>query len=132
MNLFQSGNFVLSSGSRSDFRIDCDALTDEDIKTLALVFRKRLARSWHGATAKIICPVPSGGNRLASALAEYRKNGQYIQIRPDAPVLIVEDVLTTGRGMECERLKHTEPVRGVVIFAREQCPSWVTPIFQMH
>ena len=31
MNLFQTGNFTLASGQQSQFKIDADALTDEDI-----------------------------------------------------------------------------------------------------
>ncbi len=130
MSLFQSGNFTLSSGKRSDLKIDCDALTDEDIETLAYLIYKRLSSSWHGATASHICPVPTGGDRLASALGKRRQDRRYVKIVHGAPVLIVDDVFTTGRSMEAERLKHPEPVRGVVIFARAPCPTWITPLFQ--
>lgn len=129
MKLFQSGDFVLSSGRKSNFKIDCDALTDEDIEALASIFRKKLACSWHGAAASIICPVPSGGNRLALALGRRRRDGTHIKIIHGAPVLVAEDVFTTGRSMEAERLKHQEPVRGVVIFARAPCPEWITPLW---
>ena len=117
MNLFQSGKFILSSGVRSDFNIDCDSLTDEDIETLA-----RIVIDIVGSVSQI-CSVPTGGDRLTAAL------GFKHAIRA-APVLIVDDVLITGRSMEAERLKHEEPVRGVVIFARAPCPRWITPLFQ--
>jgi len=35
MNLFQFGDFSLHSGSKSKWKIECDALTDEDVEALA-------------------------------------------------------------------------------------------------
>lgn len=37
MNLFKNGNFTLHSGAQSNYKIDCDALTDKDLETLALI-----------------------------------------------------------------------------------------------
>jgi orotate phosphoribosyltransferase len=117
-NLFLTGNFKLSSGQLSDFKIDCDKLTDEDIKTLAVLVSKRIR--FRNAVG-----VPTGGNRLASALAPYAIDDSSL------PTLIVEDVVTTGQSME--RVKRTieGPVIGVTIFARDICPYWVQPIFQL-
>ena len=39
-NLFQTANFILNSGVPSTFKIECDALTDEDIETFALLISK--------------------------------------------------------------------------------------------
>ncbi len=82
MNLFESGEFTLSSGAASAFRIECDALTQEDVETLALMISQMV-----GPFSDVI-GVPRGGLRLAEAL------------KPAAvlvgPVLIVDDVLTTG------------------------------------
>ena len=60
--------------------------------------------------------------------------------RNNAPFLIVDDVLTTGRSMKemykwCK--KNTSEgklfgVKGIVLFTRGKCPRWVTPVFQLE
>ena len=126
MSLFQSGNFTLHSGQQSDFKIDCDTLTDEDWETLAAIIAKR-------REFREVIGVPQGGIPLARALEKYAQPsmiGRY-----GLPILIVDDVLTTGASMEEVRLKRrdTQVDRfiGVVVFARGSCPNWITPIFQM-
>lgn len=113
MSLFVNQTFVSHSGKVLDFKIDCDALTDADLATLASVIAKRFK---FGAVEG----VPRGGLRLAEALQPYVTKG---------PALIVDDVLTTGASMEQARKALTD--RGVVIFARGPCPSWITPIFKL-
>jgi len=111
MTLFKRGDFQLHSGDLSSWKIDCDALTDEDIETLAWMIADRfMFGSVEG--------VPSGGLRLAEALARWARTGK---------LLIVDDVLTTGASMEEQRAGR-EAI-GVVIFARRACPDWVTPVF---
>ena len=125
MNLFESKDFTMHSGGRSDFKIECDALTDEDIATLAKIISSRVS-------FRSVVGVPSGGIRLANALKPY------CIFDIDAPVLIVDDVLTTGASMEEEKTKYEETYGaskkrvflGVVIFARGKCPDWIKPIFQ--
>ena len=110
--LFQSGAFALHSGELSNWRIDCDALTDADIETLALVVAEGVG------DFGTVEGVPKGGLRLAKALEVYAQGGS---------LLIVDDVLTTGASMEEQRAGR-EAV-GAVIFARGECPAWVTPLF---
>ncbi len=113
MSIFKSGKFILHSGGKSEFKIDCDALTDEDIDSIArIISERRIFSSVYG--------VPSGGVRLAAALEKYCK--------PWGPRLIIDDVLSTGNSMN-EVYKDGDA--GVVIFARGKCPKWVKPIFQM-
>lgn len=117
-NLFQRGNFPLHSGQTSRFKIDCDALTLGDWKTLAdLISRNFRFREVVG--------IPTGGLLLAYALEKY--------IEPDSslPVLIVDDVLTTGGSIRQELARIPNSV-GVVVFARGKCPERVTPIFQLE
>ena len=112
--LFQSGDFTLHSGDKSNFKIDCDALTDEDIESLAMVVTRRVRYS-------SVYGIPTGGIRLAKALEKY--------CYTEGPRLVVDDVLTTGNSMnEVKR----EGDLGIVIFARGKCPDWVVPIFQMN
>lgn len=114
MSLFQQGKFNLHSGVQSWLKIDCDALTDEDLDTIArlLVFRLPDFGSVEG--------VPTGGLRLAKALESYIETG---------PLLIVDDVLTSGGSMEEHRAGRQ--AIGAVIFARKQPARWITPLFQM-
>ncbi len=123
MNLFRSGPFESHSGITLPFKIECDALSDDDLATLAGVIasRFRFSRAFG---------VPRGGLRFAGALQRHADPLQ-------RGVLIVDDVLTTGRSMETMREIVTRVVpdgsiQGVVIFARgASWPSWVTPIFTM-
>ena len=124
-NLFQLGDFVLNSGAKSSWKLDCDALTDEDIRTLAQLIREIVPpfSSLEG--------IPQGGLRLAEALRPFISMGKNVH-------LIVDDILTTGGSLERAkdiRLKQGPAGRpaciGVVIFARGPCPYWVRALFQM-
>ena len=119
MTLFQTGKFTLHSGEHSRFKIDCDALTDADWESLARMVARYY--QFHAAIG-----IPNGGLKFAKALGRYNKWEE-----PDAPILIVDDVLTTGASMELMRSKVYEDTVGVVVFARGPCPAWVHPIFQM-
>lgn len=117
MNLFQSGEFALHSGDKSTWKIDCDALTPEDMETLADIAVQMLPPFSRALG------VPTGGEAFAAAL-----NARSSE---DGPTLIVDDVLTTGKSMEDYRMIFSEPTIGIVIFARGAAPSWVMPLFWM-
>ena len=114
--LFRRGDFTLHSGGRSNFRIDCDALTDNDWETLAVLIASKV-------TFGVVIGVPTGGFMLAQKLAPYITKG--------GGTLIVDDVLTTGISME-EMRKNYPGAIGIVVFARGKCPDWITPLFQMR
>lgn len=116
VDLFQSGNFHLHSGTSSNFKIDCDALTDADIQTVAMLLKERLPDFGN------VEGVPRGGLRLAGAMRRYVTSG---------PVLIVDDVWTTGGSIWKVR-GDREDVIGAVIFARGDTQSWVTALFRMR
>lgn len=125
-NLFQLGEFVLNSGEESGFKIECDALNDKDWRTLAKMTasRIRFRRVWG---------IPRGGLKFANALEQYADRSPV----SDAPLLIVDDVLTTGDSMQryrdfLEKSGHTGPIAGVVVFSRSECPDWINPLFQMR
>ena len=119
MSLFQKQNIILHSGQKSDFKIECDDLTYNDVKTLSYLISKRFKFF-------SVFGVPSGGLKLAEELKQYCSNDL------GYPVLIVDDVLTTGESMEeFVKKNNVKNPLGVVIFARGKCPIWITPIFQM-
>jgi len=116
--LFRSGYFRLHSGGQSEFKIDCDQLSDDDLRALALIGRL-LVRPFGDVLA-----IPSGGTRFARQMLNYATEG---------PTLLVDDVLTTGQSMRDAWTDSGRPYfpSGLVIFARGPCPFWVTPIFSM-
>jgi len=120
MSLFEKKDWIMHSGEKSDFKLECDALTDEDLETLAYLISKKF-------TFFDVRGVPTGGMRLANKLAKYIKGGDKF--------LIVDDVLTTGKSMEKARSpyfrQYRDKIIGIVIFARGECPDWVRPIFDM-
>ena len=118
VNLFQLGNFKLHSGKLSCFRIICDALTDDDWGVLAYIIKESLI------DFKEVIGVPTGGDKLAKELEKYRKKVADL-------TLVVDDVLTTGRSIKEIMDKVEGPVRGVVIFARNECPDGVASLFCM-
>lgn len=125
MSLFASGNHRLSSGKKSHFLFDCDYLSDRDIKCLAEIIAGKI-QFCH------VIPVPSGGIRLSKYLMFHAEKGN-----GKLPVLIVDDVLTTGRQITQLRNHHSKKygadgIIGVVLFARGKCPDWVTPVFTLN
>jgi orotate phosphoribosyltransferase len=119
-NLFQLGDFKLHSGEVSFWKIDCDALTDEDWKTLARIAYMKLIRF------RKVIGIAKGGLKFAESLKPY------CFPNPEYPILIVDDVLTTGTSMEESRKQIQGEAIGCVVFARNLCPpiaSWVTALF---
>jgi hypothetical protein len=119
--LFKAGKFKSHSGLELDWKIDCDALTDEDIECLASIIASRFK-------FRYVYGIPEGGIRLEKALWQYASVDS-------SSLLVVDDVLTTGKSMNALKARYNSGLRkmiGVVIFARGPCPEWVTPIFQLH
>lgn len=105
------------------FKIDCDALSSEDIECIARIIASKTSFG-------IVEGIPDGGCRLAAELEPY--------VYPDAPfnILIVDDVLTTGASMEQRKAMmppqvHPDDVIGWVIFARTEPPKWVNAVFKL-
>jgi hypothetical protein len=119
--------FVMHSGQVSDWKLECDDLTDEDIDTIAYLMSRKL--TFFG-----VYGIPEGGNRIAKALKPYIVARE----TPKAKFLVVDDVYTTGQSMERARqlvadrgLAPYIMVRGQVIWNRSQegpMPSWISPL----
>lgn len=113
--MFVLKEFNSHSGLTLPFKIECDSLTYKDWECLAWI------------VSEIIGPfgyvegVPRGGWPLANALKPYLSDG---------PLLIVDDVFTTGASME--KQKNDRHVKGVVVFARTTPPDWIRSIFLLN
>ncbi len=112
-SLFQLGNFQLSSGLQSNFKIECDALTDQDWECIGTLLANRVGRY------KSVEGVPTGGLKLAKVMERFTSNS--------GRVLIVDDVLTTGDSMET--LRNGRDCIGAVAFARGFLPIWVDALW---
>lgn len=121
-NLFQKQDIVLNSGQASDFKIECDALAYMDLKCLCYLISKKLK-------FKRVVGVPTGGIRIQHELAQYCIDDESL------PLLICDDVLTTGGSMNRlkSELESTESnIIGVVLFSRGKCPAWVESVLSLN
>lgn len=129
MGLFNLGEFKLHSGEVSNFKIDCDALTDDDLYTVAYLISRELQ------PYNFVVGVPQGGLRLAEMFKEFETKEE---LPPS--LLIVDDVLTTGASMNFEYQKHKDRfkmIQGAVIFDRRETyelygnsVGWIRPLFR--
>lgn len=122
--MIRLGEFTSSAGLVLPWKVDCDMIKDGDIKTYAAM----IATKFHFQKVYF---VPTGGKRLADALQEY--------IKPDGKVLIVDDVLTTGKSMEearnalLEKGLKADDIEGVVLVSRTSIiHDWIYPIFTLN
>lgn len=92
-HLFQTGIFRLHSGAVSPYKVECDALMWEDWGTLADLIAAQVPFS-------AVEGVPTGGIKLALCLAQYAQPGSA------HPLLLVDDVLSTGASMEQQRARR--------------------------
>ena len=150
MDLFQKVDFKSSAGLDLTWKIECDAISDDEWKCIATMIMER-ANPFRSAIG-----VPTGGIKLAELLNEYG-TGSYLD-----PVCIVDDVLTTGKSMEEykvraikdeeERISICKTYTGVtrtkaeqdiivngskvdpvgwVVFARNHPAEWISSLFYM-
>lgn len=136
MSLIQLGDFTLHSGAKSRFKLECDALTDDDWQALAYLVWQMVGR--FGSVEG----VPRGGLKLAAALEQYRcrdlDGSIVVAAAIPLPLLLVDDVLTTGRSMQRIYDSFDWPnapegltAIGAVVFARGPCPPWVRAVFTL-
>lgn len=114
--MFQKLTFRASSGLILAWKIECNSLTEDDWACIAATIARQ---RWFG----VVEGVPTGGLPLARALRPY------LTTDIQGPLLIVDDVLTTGNSMEMQRAGRR--AKGVVLFARGPCPDWVEPIWRL-
>lgn len=125
MSLFKLGEFTSHSGLLLPFKIECDALTDEDWECLAWMAQRILL------PFSEVVGIPQGGLKLAAAMEKYKSS------LTSTRTLIVDDVWTTGRSMadEFRRADRYQPdyrnIIGCVAFARGEPSWWCEAIFHM-
>jgi hypoxanthine phosphoribosyltransferase len=118
MNLIQYKPFVSHSGRELSWKIDCDAFSDSDWENIACIIKSKFSFS------KVI-GIPRGGLPLQYHLEPFAKDGH--------PILIVDDVLTTGMSMEEARFRvDRQSSIGVSVFDRGRRPDWVKSIFTVN
>ena len=124
MNIFQEVDFKSHSGLDLSWKIECDGVSKKEWKCLTEMIMDYEKRPFQSAIG-----IPRGGVMLGSYL------NQYSTENPDDPILIVDDVLTTGGSMEefkRERMfRNPTKYIGWVVFARGFPPQWCRALFQM-
>ena len=125
MTLFKRGNFTSHSGIELPYKIECDALTDDDIECVAEYIASKMDCRF------MVQDIAQGSCRLATALEKHE--------RCDAPfvILLVDEVLLTPSSMKMAKdaqppQVHKDDIIGWVIFARGELPSWIHAVFTME
>ncbi len=124
-NLFIKERFQMHAGGFSDFKIECDALTEKDYKTLAFLVSNKIK-------FKKVYGIPRGGLPFEYALKEYEDENA-------TTILIADDVLTTGKSIvdhqELLIKEHgykAEDIQSIVVFARGKLLDNTTAIFNLN
>ena len=124
-HLFQSIDFKSHSGLELKWKIECDALSDPEWFTISQMIMEITS------PFKEAIGIPRGGTKLGNLLNQYGTG------KKEDPILLVDDVLTTGKSMvdyreemDIERWQKSCAL-GWVVFARIKTPKWITALFQM-
>lgn len=126
MSLFVPQTFVGHSGDTLHWKIECDALTEEDWRCLALM------------ACSVVPPfnrvegIPRGGLPFAEALSEH--------VSPTAHAwLLVDDVWTTGESMSeaLAPFREAPPQDAdwpmcLVAFTRQPLPIWCRAVISVN
>jgi len=126
--MFKNGEFTSHAGKKLSWKIECDSLDRNDITTICELIASKFAFK------EAYCPVTNSHfvNDMTRFLNHYHATKNCSQI------LIVDDVLTTGKSMEERRQNLIRQnvlyshIKGVVLFSRGECPRWITPIFTLN
>ena len=124
-HLFQEEDFIGHSGGQLHWKIEMDALEDEEWKCIARMIMEIETRPFCSAIG-----IPRGGLKLSVYLNDYSTQDE------NDPYLICDDVLTTGGSMnyfvdQYFRNRKPQGYFGWVVFARTRPAEWITPLFQM-
>ena len=125
--LFQKMNFVGHSGKKLTWKIECDAIQSSEWVTIAHIINELEKRPFGEVVG-----IPRGGVTLGNILQGYATG------KDEDPLLIVDDVMTTGGSFKYFAEQHfrNRPYRkffGWCVFNRgsDNAPAWVTSLFTM-
>lgn len=129
--LFQDGDFVSHAGLPLAWKIECDAITDDEWRCLA-----KMIMGYQTKPFSKVVGIPRGGKKLEDALQPYcdtRTFNDHIGDIVNYPVLIVDDVYTTGTSFREFREEHylQQEVYQWCVFARRQPEDGVKALFTM-
>ena len=128
MKLFQDGDFTSHAGLPLAWKLECDAITDDEWRCIAKMVMDYQERPFFKAVG-----IPRGGLKFAEAMNEYASGDE------KDPIMICDDVFTTGTSMK-EFIAENYPnwISGMgfrwVLFARTPCydhPHHVRALFTM-
>lgn len=129
MPLFQSGDFLLHSGQHSAWKLECEAITLDEMKVIAKLLAERLPA--FSRTVSVSEDSNNPATILRGCLAQYAEE-------TNKTLIVVDDVFTTGSTMSSARRKLQESyvysqynIMGAVIFAREPIFDWIIPLFTL-
>ena len=116
MNLFVKEDFISHAGLPLTWKVECDALDENDYEALAKIVSEKM-------TFRDVKGIPRGGIPFEKALKPYSSNND------TDPLLICDDVYTTGTSM---REVYEDGALGIVVFARNEIQDdWVKAIWQL-
>ena len=121
-NLFEVGDFISHAGLPLAWKIECDAIRPEWWAGLARMIMDYQTEPFYKAEG-----IPRGGVALGDALNEYASGN------PEDPVLIADDVYTTGTSFReyIETFHKDQPVIKWCAFARKPTTDGVNALFTM-
>ena len=115
-------NFISHAGLPMTWKIECDAISPDEWNCLARMIRENEPQNWQKAVG-----IPRGGCPLGEALDEYSTG-----VSTD-PVLIADDVYTTGMSQKVFKEEHYKDIATIqwVVFSREPTVGKVKALFTM-
>ena len=123
MDLFQKVDFISHAGIPMSWKIECDAISNDEWSALAKMIMEYQTEPFRAAVG-----IPRGGVLLGYALNKYASGD------PDHPYLIADDVYTTGTSFRefCEQQSHVQSeVYCWAVFARKPTTDGVRALFTM-
>ena len=122
INLFQKIDFISHAGLPMKWKIECDALTENDWECLTQMIIELEPQKWRAAVG-----IPRGGIPLGMALNKFGTGN------PDHPILIADDVYTTGTSFKDYKQQHyaNEYTLEWCVFARKPTEKRVKALFTM-
>jgi len=127
MDLFQRYDYKSHANLDLTWKLECDAISDGEWSVLARIISELESRPFSDVVG-----VPRGGVKLENEMLNYVSGNK------NDPVLIVDDVWTTGTSFKefvgihvIEKMTEHVGWFGWCIFARTQTSNHVTALFQM-